>query len=111
MFTIIKILISAMLIGIITMVANRYPTYGGIVAALPLVSILSMIWLHVAGEPLQAIGQFAIGVLKGLPATMVMMLIIGIALQYSVPLIFSLMIGVVGWAFFLFLQDIVLGLI
>lgn len=45
MFLIIKIAVSAVLIGIITEIARRSPEAGGIIAALPLVSLLSLCWL------------------------------------------------------------------
>ena len=33
MFYVVKILISAVIIGVVTEVARRFPTYGGIIAA------------------------------------------------------------------------------
>jgi hypothetical protein len=42
---IIKVLMSALLIGAISEIANRNPTLGALVASLPLVSILAVIWL------------------------------------------------------------------
>lgn len=42
---IIKVMISALLIGAISEIAKRNPTLGALVASLPLVSILAVIWL------------------------------------------------------------------
>jgi hypothetical protein len=42
---IIKVIISALLIGAISEIAKRNPTLGALVASLPLVSILAVIWL------------------------------------------------------------------
>jgi hypothetical protein len=42
---IIKVLMSALLIGAISEIAKRNPTLGALVASLPLVSILAVIWL------------------------------------------------------------------
>jgi hypothetical protein len=103
MYTGIKVLVSAIIIGIITEIARRYPTQGGIIAALPLVTILSIIWLSVQGENAGTISTFLLGVLKGLPATIVLVLIVYIALQYS-NLIIALLFGMGGWALFLFVQ-------
>jgi len=47
MFVIMKIIASAIVIAIVTEISRRFPSYGGIVAALPLVSLLSIIWLYV----------------------------------------------------------------
>ncbi|QDP20206.1 DUF3147 family protein [Sphingomonas xanthus] len=45
LYLIIKAAISGILIAIISEVAKRYPGIGGLIAALPLVSVLGMIWL------------------------------------------------------------------
>ena len=44
-YLIIKAAISGILIAIISEVAKRYPGFGGLIASLPLVSVLGMIWL------------------------------------------------------------------
>lgn len=58
MFTLVKIIVSAIIIGIVTEVAKRYPTFGGIIAALPLVSLLSLFWLYFQGEQTQNLSKF-----------------------------------------------------
>ena len=42
---IVKAALSGVLIAIISEVAKRYPGIGGLIASLPLVSVLGMIWL------------------------------------------------------------------
>lgn len=44
-YLIVKALVSGILIAIISEVAKRYPGMGGLIASLPLVSVLGMIWL------------------------------------------------------------------
>ena len=41
----IKAALSGILVAIISEVAKRYPGFGGLIASLPLVSVLGMIWL------------------------------------------------------------------
>lgn len=43
MYLLIKILSSAAIIGIVTELSRRYPVYGGITTALPLISVLGII--------------------------------------------------------------------
>lgn len=50
MFTVIKIVVSAIIIWIITEVSRRFPAQGGVIAAMPIISILSIVWLHAQGE-------------------------------------------------------------
>lgn len=44
-YLIVKALLSGVIIAIISEVAQRYPGFGALIASLPLVSILGMIWL------------------------------------------------------------------
>ena len=45
LYLVIKAAVSGILIAIISEVAKRYPGIGGLIASLPLVSVLGMIWL------------------------------------------------------------------
>ena len=45
MFFLVKTLVSALIIAIVSTVSKRYPGFGGLIASLPLVSILGAIWL------------------------------------------------------------------
>jgi len=105
----LKVITSAILIAGVTELAKRFPTYGGIIAALPLVSLLSIIWLNVQGESSTTISNFALGVLWGFPATAVMLAIIYIGTKYSFPLILSIGLGVVGWFLFLTAQRFIIN--
>nr|MDH3155670.1 DUF3147 family protein [Bacillus licheniformis]MDH3162479.1 DUF3147 family protein [Bacillus licheniformis] len=97
MFLIVKIGVSAILIAIITEIARKSPEMGGMIAALPLVSLLSLFWLSVQGESLKHLSQFAKGVLWGFPATAVLLLIVVLSLKASFPVIISVVFGICGW--------------
>lgn len=105
MFTIVKVLISAAIIGIVTEIAKRSPTYGGIIAALPLVSLLSLIWISIQGEQTQTLSKFVFGVLKGFPATIILLLIVGLSLRAYMSLALSIFLGICGWGVFLIIQN------
>lgn len=107
MFTIIKIIVSAAIIGIITEISRRSPSYGGIIAALPIVSMLSMVWLYIQGETKETLSHFAFSVASGLPSTVIMLVIIGIALRHSLSFIAASGLGLTGWPLFLYAQDFI----
>ncbi|ABR48040.1 conserved hypothetical protein [Alkaliphilus metalliredigens QYMF] len=107
MFTVVKIMISAVIIGIVTEVSMRFPTYGGIIAALPIVSLLSLIWIHIQGEQTQFLSKFVFGVLRGLPATGILLLIVAMALRANVKLTASIIMGICGWGVSLVIQKFV----
>ena len=108
MYLFIKIITSAAIIGIVTEIARRYPVYGGVIAALPLISILSIIWLTIQGETTQHINKFTLGVLLGLPATIVMLFVIYVALKQSMHLIIAISLGVIAWCIFLAAQKYIM---
>lgn len=108
MYIVMKILVSAIVIGVVTEVARRYPSYGGIVAALPLVSLLSIIWLYFQGEQNTTLSKFALGVLWGFPATAFLLLIVYLSLKHSVSLFISIGFGIGGWLIFLLVQEVIL---
>lgn len=105
MYVVMKILVSAVVIGIVSEIAKRFPTYGGIVAALPLVSLLSIIWLYFQGEHTETLSKFSLGVLWGFPATAILLLIVYVSLKNSIPLFLSIGLGIGGWVIFLVIQD------
>ena len=45
LYLVLKIGISAVIVGAVSEIARRYPTWGGLVASLPLTSLLAMLWL------------------------------------------------------------------
>lgn len=42
----IKAGVSGLLVALISTIARRYPGWGGLVASLPLVSVMAMLWLY-----------------------------------------------------------------
>jgi hypothetical protein len=54
LYLVIKAALSGLIIAIVSEVAQRYPGWGALIASLPLVSILGMIWLwRDTGDPIR----------------------------------------------------------
>ncbi|MGE6378416.1 hypothetical protein [Peribacillus muralis] len=53
-------------------------------------------WLYVQGEQMEALSKFTLSVVWGIPATVVMLVIIWLSLQLSLHLFASLGLGLVG---------------
>lgn len=104
MFFAVKVIVSALVIAIVTEIARKFPVYGGVIAALPLVSLLSLFWLSIQGQHSLQLSKFAIGVLWGFPATAILLLIVAFSLKHSQPLFISILLGAGGWYLFLTLQ-------
>ncbi len=45
-YLVIKALLSGAIVAAVSEIARRYPTWGGLVASLPLTSLLAMVWLY-----------------------------------------------------------------
>ncbi|EIT84303.1 hypothetical protein A374_15993 [Fictibacillus macauensis ZFHKF-1] len=93
MFIVLKILVSAFVIAFVTELASKNQTLGGLLAALPLVSILSLLWLAKEGMSTNGLREFLRNVMYGLPVTFVILLAIWLALRY-VSVSMALVIGV-----------------
>jgi DNA-binding transcriptional LysR family regulator len=52
LYLLVKAAISGAIVALISEIARRYPGWGGLVASLPLTSLLAMIWLYRdSGDP------------------------------------------------------------
>lgn len=73
---IIKAAVSGVLVATISLVARRYPGWGGLIASLPLVSVLSMLWLYGETRDSEKIAALATGAFWFLLPSMPMFLLI-----------------------------------
>jgi hypothetical protein len=53
-----KYLLTAAVVVLISEAAKRSERLGGLIAALPMVAILAMVWMHVEGQPRDRIADF-----------------------------------------------------
>ncbi len=93
LYLLIKAAISGVIVAIVSEVAKRYPGFGALVASLPLVSVLGMIWLwrdtHDPHRMAQHAGATFWFVLPSLP----MFLLIPALLQRGTPFWLALALG------------------
>jgi F0F1-type ATP synthase assembly protein I len=94
---IIKILVSASVIALVTEIAKRSPVAGGWIAALPLVSLISAVWLAVDQKSGREIADFLRGVVWGLIPTAIMLIVIIFGLRYRLPFVTAALLGMAIW--------------
>jgi uncharacterized membrane protein (GlpM family) len=58
-FTIIKYLVTAAVVVLVSELAKANDKLGGLVAALPLVTVLALIWLYIEKQPMTKIANHA----------------------------------------------------
>ena len=75
LYLFLKAAISGVIVAVVSEVARRWPGYGGLIASLPLVSVLGMIWLWRDTSDVQRMSDHATGtfwfVLPSLPMFLV----------------------------------------
>lgn len=59
MLFIVKATLSGLLVALIATVARRYPGWGGLLASLPLVSVLAMTWLYAETRDTEKVAALA----------------------------------------------------
>lgn len=58
-YLVIKYLITASVVVLVSEIAKRSDKLGGLIAALPMVTVLTLIWLHVEQQPVSKIANHA----------------------------------------------------
>jgi len=61
LYLVIKAAISGMIVAAVSEIARRYPGWGGLVASLPLTSLLAMVWLFRDTRDVERVAELSIG--------------------------------------------------
>ncbi|WP_018131194.1 DUF3147 family protein [Effusibacillus pohliae] len=93
----LKVIVSALIILAVNWLAKKNPALAGWVAALPVISLLSAVWLAADERSRAEIADFLQGVAWGLIPTGLMLTVIVIALRSGFNLFFSFLFGVGVW--------------
>jgi hypothetical protein len=89
----VKTLISGLLIAIASTLARRYPGFGALVASLPLVSVLGMIWLWNEKPDAENMAAHAGATFWYVLPSLPMFLLIPALLRHGIGFYVSLLIG------------------
>lgn len=90
----LKIVISALLIGGISEIARRNSTIAALLASLPLISLLSMIWLYHDTHDIERISQFSWSIFwYVLPSLILFALLPPLLTRWHVPFYWALLLA------------------
>jgi hypothetical protein len=89
----IKAVISGILVAAVSEIAKRYPGLGGLVASLPLISVLGMIWLWRDTHDPVRMASHAEGTFWFVLPSLPMFLLIPLLLRHGWPFWAALLIG------------------
>ena len=93
---IIKMVVSGIFVGLISEIAKRIPGIGGLLAALPIISLTTIFWLRVGGGNNGQVSTFIVGVMIGLIPTSVCLLLIKFLIDHGMRLAPSVGIGLIA---------------
>lgn len=85
MLYLIKLLISAGMIVLVSEVAKKYPGLGGLLASLPLTSLLGILWIYGETRDLEKISAHSVSVFWYVLPSLPMFLILPWLLKLKVP--------------------------
>jgi hypothetical protein len=95
LYLIIKAAISGIIIAAVSEIAKRWPGIGALIASLPLISILGMLWLWHDTKDVQRLAVHAEGTFWYVLPSLPMFLLIPLLLRKGVPFIPALLTGCV----------------
>ena len=90
LYSIVKVAVSAVIIVLISEISKRSTLMGSILASLPLVSILAMIWIYVDTKDLQRISEFSTGVFWLVIPSLVLFISLPVLIKKGLNFYFSL---------------------
>lgn len=83
----VKAVLSGLIVALVATIARRHPGWGGLVASLPLVSLLSMIWLFAETREPEKVARLSLGAFWFFLPSIPMFLIIPFMLRSGVGFI------------------------
>ena len=96
LYLVIKALLSGIIVAAVSEIARRYPGWGGLVASLPLTSLLAILWLwRDTGDP-QRVAELSIGAFWFVLPSLPMFAVIPALLRSGVGFWASIAIAVAG---------------
>lgn len=91
---IIRAALSGIIVAIIALVSRRYPGLGGLIASLPLISVLGMVWLwHDTGDR-EAVATYLSSALWYFLPTIPMFIFMPMMLRHGVSFWATLAVGI-----------------
>ena len=96
LYLFLKAAISGVIVAAVSEIARRYPGWGGLVASLPLTSLLAMLWLfRDTGDP-ERVAALSVSTIWFILPSMPMFIVLPLMLRSGVGFWVAMAIGVAG---------------
>jgi len=96
LYLIIKAALSGMIVAAVSEIARRYPGWGGLVASLPLTSLLAMIWLYRDTHEPERVAELSMSTFWFLLPSMPLFVALPLLIRSGVPFWASMAVVVIG---------------
>ena len=90
----IKVFISSAIIVLVSEIAKKDNIIGGLIASIPVVSVLSMIWLYIDTNDIDKVKALANGILWMIFPSMSFFIVLPILINYGIKFYLSLTISI-----------------
>jgi hypothetical protein len=84
-FALFKALLSGLIVSAVSEVTKRSPAFGALVASLPIISVLAMVWIWVETKDAERIASHAEATFWMVLPSLPMFLVLPILLRHNVP--------------------------
>tara|TARA_B100000427_G_scaffold83169_1_gene67872 strand:- start:249 stop:599 length:351 start_codon:yes stop_codon:yes gene_type:complete len=98
-YLIIKTLISAIVIVLVSEIAKRSTLMAGLIASIPLTSFLAFIWLYWETNNSQKVIDLSNSIVLMIIPSLVFFIILPLALKLNVPFVYSMLVSLFSTAF------------
>jgi hypothetical protein len=96
LYLVIKALLSGVIVAAVSEIARRYPGWGGLVASLPLTSLLAMLWLYRDTGDSGRVAELSMGAFWFILPSLPMFAVLPALLRYGVGFWTSMAISIAG---------------
>jgi uncharacterized membrane protein (GlpM family) len=109
MYTLFKILFTAIIVVVISEIAKKSTLIAGIVASIPLTSLLAFVWLHFDTQDIESIRDLSRNILLMIPPSLTFFIslyfIVGWNMSFYLSIFISIILtAIVYWLYFYILS-------
>jgi len=96
LYLVVKAAISGVIVAAVSEIARRYPTWGGLVASLPLTSLLAMLWLWRDSSDPERVAELATSTFWFVIPSLPLFLVLPALLRNGMAFWVALTVSVIG---------------
>ena len=93
-YYILKLLITAVIIVIVSEISKRSTFVGALLASIPIVSVLAMIWLYIDTKSIEKISDLSIGIFWLVLPSLALFILLPILLKNGVNFYLSMLLSI-----------------